>query len=96
MYKYLFVVFVAILPAVFFVRFFLSWILEEKRIMFWNRLLNSLLKGTVVGQDEISCKGMDLNMTDAQRGHITECLRENGIKSVWKIPVEKLPVSAFP
>lgn len=49
-----------------------------------------------MGQDEISCKGMDLNMTDAQRGHITECLRENGIKSIWKIPVEKLPVSAFP
>lgn len=49
-------------------------------------------QGTVVGQDEIQCRGNDLNMTDAQKGHVTDCLKENGIKSIWKIPVEKLPV----
>jgi len=47
--------------------------------------------GTATAQDEIACRGQDLNMTEAQKGHVTDCLKENGIKSIWKIPVEKLP-----
>jgi len=38
----------------------------------------------------MQCRGVDLDMTDKQKGQVTECLTEAGIKSVWKIPAEKL------
>ncbi|OXA50983.1 uncharacterized protein LOC110853407 [Folsomia candida] len=44
----------------------------------------------VVAQEETMCRGVALNMTDKQKGMITECLTESKIKSVWKIPADKL------
>lgn len=41
------------------------------------------------------CRGVALNMTDKQKGMITECLTESKIKSVWKIPADKLSVSSI-
>jgi len=42
------------------------------------------------GQEETLCRGVPLNMNESQKAMITDCLTENKIKSVWKIPVEKL------
>ena len=47
----------------------------------------------VVGQEETQCRGHDVNLTPEQRGQITDCLKEAGISSIWKIPAEKLAVS---
>ncbi|CAL8125264.1 unnamed protein product [Orchesella dallaii] len=52
--------------------------------------MQAILFGIATAQDEIACRGVDLNMTAEQKAQVTDCLAENGIKSVWKIPVEKL------
>ena len=48
-----------------------------------------------MGQEETQCRGHDVNLTPEQRGQITDCLKEAGISSIWKIPAEKLAVSIF-
>lgn len=44
-------------------------------------------------QEETQCAGEDVKLTDHQRAIITECLDKAGIKSIWKIPADKLAVS---
>jgi len=46
-------------------------------------------------QEELTCQGQELNLNDHQKAQITECLDAAGIKSIWKIPAEKLAVSVF-
>lgn len=47
-----------------------------------------------MGQEETQCRGHDVNLSPEQRGQITDCLKDAGISSIWKIPAEKLAVSS--
>ncbi|OXA61977.1 General odorant-binding protein 1 [Folsomia candida] len=42
------------------------------------------------GQEETKCAGEEVTLTDQQKTQITECLNEAKIKTVWKIPADKL------
>lgn len=43
-------------------------------------------------QEESQCAGEEVKLDDHQKAIITECLEKVGIKSIWKIPADKLAV----
>jgi len=58
--------------------------------MFIIVLLASLSLG-VLGQEETMCAGEDVKLTDHDKASITECLGKVNVKTVWKMPADKLP-----
>jgi len=56
------------------------------------QILGILLVGscTVYCQEETHCAGEEVKMDDHQKAVITDCLEAVGIKSVWKMPIDKL------
>lgn len=49
-----------------------------------------IVAGFVNAQEETKCAGEAVKMTEHQKAQITECLNETGIKTVWRIPADKL------
>jgi len=56
------------------------------------QILGILLLGlcSVYGQEETQCAGEEIKMDEHQKAVIADCLEAAGIKSVWKIPADKL------
>jgi hypothetical protein len=48
------------------------------------------LASTSLAQEEMQCRGLPIKFTDHQKAQIMECLDAAGIKTVWKIPADKL------
>ncbi|ODM88216.1 General odorant-binding protein 72 [Orchesella cincta] len=44
----------------------------------------------VYSQEETSCAGEEVKLDDSQKAVLSECLDKVGIKSIWKIPADKL------
>ncbi|ODM97590.1 hypothetical protein Ocin01_09076 [Orchesella cincta] len=56
------------------------------------QILGILLLGisAVYSQEETSCAGEEVKLDDSQKAVLSECLDKVGIKSIWKIPADKL------